>query len=98
MDTAPGKNSQRKYDELMNEEILNHAKFNGMNGGLKGEIIIDKLNEDFELLVQFMTIKSDLHAIGHSLVIELDVILKELFEMATPTNQQWKNIHKVRNH
>ena len=54
-----------------------------MNGGIKGEVIIDKLSEGFELLVQFMTVKSDLPAIGHNPLIELDVILKELFEMAT---------------
>ena len=58
-----------------------------MNGGIKGEVIIDKLCEDFEFLIQIMTVKSDLPAIGHSPLIELDVILKELFEMATPTDQ-----------
>ena len=57
MDTTPGKNSKRKYVELMNQERVNHANFEGMNGGLKGEAIIDKLNEDFELLVQFMNVK-----------------------------------------
>ena len=98
MDTAPGKNSQRKYVKLMNQARLNHANFEGMNGGIKGEVIINKLSEDFELLVQFMTIKSDISAIGHIPLIELDVIQSELFEMATPLDQQWKDIHRVRNH
>ena len=82
----------------MNQERVNHAKFEGMNGGLKGEVIINKLGEDFELLAQFMIFKLDLPSIGHSPLINLDVILKELFEMATPTDQQWKDIHRVSNH
>ena len=70
---------QSKYVELLNQERLNHVKFEGMNGGIKGEVIINKLSKDFELLVQFMTAKSDLPAIGHSPLIDLDVILKEIF-------------------
>ena len=87
-----------KYVELLYQERINDTKFEGMNGGLKGEVIIDKLNEDFELLETLMTVKSDLPAIAHFPLIDLDVILKELFEMATPTDQQWKYIHRVRNH
>ena len=60
-----------------------------MNGGLKGQVIIDKLSEEFDLLGTLMTVKSDLPAIGHSPLIDLDVILKEIFEMATPIDQQW---------
>ena len=89
---------QRKYVELLNHTILNHAKFEGMNGGIKGQVIIDKINEEFELLETLMTIKQDLLAIGHSPLIDLDVILKDLFEMTTPIDQQWKDIHRVINH
>ena len=59
-----------------------------MNGDIKGQVIIDKINEDFELLSQFRTIKSYLPTIGHSPLIDLDVLLKELFVMTTPTNQK----------
>ena len=69
-----------------------------MNGGIKGHVIIDKVNKDFDLLETLMIVKSHLPTIGHTPLIDLDVILKELFEMATPTNQQWKDIHRVRNH
>ena len=69
-----------------------------MNVGINRHVIIDKHSEYFELLVQFRNAKLDLPAIGHSPLIELDVILKELFEMATPTDQQWKDIHRVSNH
>ena len=79
---------QKKYVKLLNQERLNHANFEGMNGGLKGEVIIDKRSEDFELLAQFMAVKLDLPTIVHNPLIELDVILKELFEMETPTDQQ----------
>ena len=89
---------QRKYVKLLLEERLIHAKFEGMNGGLKGQVIINKISEDFELLAQFMTLKSYLPTIGHSPMSELDFILKDLFEMATPTNKQQKYIHRVSNH
>ena len=89
---------QKKYVELLQEERVNHENFEGMNGGIKGQVIIDKHNEDFELLETLMTVKSDLPAIGHSPLIDLDFILKELFEMATPTDKQWRDIHRVRNH
>ena len=69
-----------------------------MNGGIKGQVIIDKLSEYFELLETLMTVKSDLPAIGHSSLIGLNVIVNEIFDMATPTDQQWKDIHRVRNH
>ena len=98
MDTAPRNNSHRKYVELMNQERVNHANFEGMNGGIKRQVIIGKLSEDFELLETLMTAKLDIPTIGHTPLINLDVILKEIFEMATPTDQQWKDIHRVRNH
>ena len=56
-----------------------------MNGGIKGHVIIDKVNKDFDLLETLMTVKSHLPTIGHTPLIDLDVILKELFEMVTPT-------------
>ena len=65
-----------------------------MNGGMKGEVIVIKLNDDFELLTQFRMIKSSLPAIGHSPLIDLDVSLKEMFEMEIVTDQLWKDIHK----
>ena len=89
---------QRKYVELPNQERLNHANFKGMNDRIKGEVITDKLSKDFEMLVQFMNVKSDLPSIGHSPLIELDFILKEIFEMATHIDQQWKDIQRVSNH
>ena len=77
---------QRKYVDLLQEEILNHANFEGMNGGIKEQVIIDKIGEEFELLETLMTVKSDLPSIGHSPLIDLDLILKDIFEMATPTD------------
>ena len=69
-----------------------------MNGGINGEVIIDKLSEEFELLAQFRTIKSYLPAICHRPLIDLDVLLKELFEMATLIDHQLKDIHRLSNH
>ena len=61
---------------MLNQERVNHEKVQGMNGRLKGEVIIDKLNKDFELLAQFRTVKLDIHSIGHVPLIDMDVLLK----------------------
>ena len=72
---------------MIQEERLNHANFEGINGGIKRQVIIDQLSKDFELLETLMTAKLDIPTIGHTPLINLDVILKEIFEMATPTDQ-----------
>ena len=69
-----------------------------MNGEIKEQVIIDKIGKEFELLETLMTVKSDLPSIGHSPLINVDVILKDIFEMATPTDKKCKDIHRVRNH
>ena len=43
---------QGKYLELLHKERVNHVKFEGMDRGLKGEVVVSELNEDFELLIQ----------------------------------------------
>ena len=86
---------QGKYLELLNQERVNHAKFEGMDGGINGEVMVSKLSEDFELLTQFRMIKSILPAISHNPLIDLEVVLKELFEMTIPTDQIWEDIHRM---
>ena len=85
---------QGKYVEMLNQKRLNHANFKGMDGGIKGEVIVGKPNDEFDLLTQFRVIKSSLPVIGHSPLIDLDVSLKEMFEMEIVTDQLWKDIHK----
>ncbi len=40
-----------KYVELLNQVRAYHSKFDGLHKGLKGEIIVNKLSDDFELLI-----------------------------------------------
>jgi len=54
----------------LNQARINHAKFEGLDGGLKGEVIVRKLSGDFELLIQFRKIKSSLPIITHGPLIE----------------------------
>ena len=85
-----------KYIELLNQERLNHAKFESLDGGIKGEVIVGKLGDDFELIMtQFKMIKSSLPVIGHTPLIDLDFFLKEMFDMEIPTYHLWKEIHKL---
>ena len=77
---------QGKYLELLNQERMNHAKFEGMDEGIKGEVSLNKLNEEFELLNQLWMITSSLPAVIHNPLIDLYVVLKYLFEMTIPTD------------
>ena len=86
---------QGKYLELLNQERVNHAKFEGMDGGIKGGVVVNKLSEEFELLNQLRMITYILPTIIYNPLIDLEVVLKELFEMTIPTDQLWEDIHRL---
>ena len=54
--------------------------------GLKGEVVIKKLKDDFELTVQFKSIRSSLPVITHAPLIKLDVLLKEMMDAEIPND------------
>ena len=56
-----------------------------MDGGIKGEVAVSKLSEGFELLTQFRMITSSLPIVNHNPLIDMDVVLKDMFEMTIPT-------------
>ena len=45
-----------KYDSLLKEIRIDHAKFQDMEKNLKGEVVIEKLKDDFHVLNQFQLI------------------------------------------
>ena len=44
---------KENYDSLLKAIMMDHVKFQDMEKGLKGEVIVDKLNDDFRVLNQF---------------------------------------------
>ena len=44
---------KENYDYVLKALKMDHVKFQDMEKGLKGEVIVDKLNNDFHVLNQF---------------------------------------------
>ena len=48
------------YDNLLAQQRMNHDKFQDMEGTLKGEDILNKLDDDFDILCQIKNIRKNL--------------------------------------
>ena len=49
------------YDNLLAQQRMNHDKFQDMEGTLKGEDILNKLEDDFDILCQIKNIRKTFH-------------------------------------
>ena len=72
-----------------------HSKFNDMVKGLKGITVISKMRQDFELPLLFREIKAKLPVFTECPLIELDVLMKELSNVAVPRDEEWKEVFRV---
>ena len=54
------------YDNLLAQQRVNHDKFQDMEGIMKGEDILNKLEDDFDLLYQIKNIRKSLPPISFS--------------------------------
>ena len=68
---------------------MNHDKFQDMEGILKGEYILNKLEDDFDILCQLKHIKKGLPPISFSNCMELEVIAREMQAYNVPSKAQW---------
>jgi FtsZ-binding cell division protein ZapB len=87
--------SQEKYNVLLTQARMDHSKFEDLEKGLKGNTIVDKLTNDFEILSQFRTIKSCLPPISYASCIELEVLIKEMVDYDIPSESQWKEVERL---
>ena len=62
--------SKDDYDTLLSQVRLDHSKFENMEKGLKGEVIVNNLTDDFDVLGQFQVIKSNLPPIYFTSCVE----------------------------
>ena len=53
------------YFYLLSQIRMDHSKFDNLEKGLKGEIIVNKLFDGFELVLLFRRIKSNLPSDTH---------------------------------
>ena len=49
--------SQEHYHNLLVQSRMDHSKFDDLEKGLTGKVIVDKLTEDFEILYKFLIIR-----------------------------------------
>ena len=59
---------------------MGHSKFEDLEKNLKGEAMVNKLSDDFDILAQFKVIKSNFLPICISSCLELQVLVKEMME------------------
>ena len=64
---------------------------------LKGQIIMDKLSNNFDLLTNLKIILKNRHPPSYSQYIELDVLSREMMDYACPTRVEWRSIYKYGN-
>ena len=65
-----------------------------MEGNFNGEVIIDKLGDDFSILDQFQIIKEALPPIFFSSCVELEVLQREMVNFELPLQKQWNEVEK----
>ena len=67
-----------------------------MDTNLKVESIVDKLLDDFDILAQIKIIKENSPPISISTCVELQVMVREMMEYKTPSQNYWDHIEKFR--
>lgn len=78
----------------MAQQRVNHDKFQELEGTLKGEDILNKLEDDFDVLSQLKYIRRNLPSISFSNCVELEVLAREMQAYNVPSKAQWMEIEK----
>ena len=82
------------YDDLLAQQRVNHDNFQDMEGIIKGEEILNKLEDDFDILCQIKNIRKILPPISFSKCVELEVIAWEMKSYTVPSKAQWMEVDK----
>ena len=65
-----------------------------MEGTLKGEDIMNKFEDDFDILCQIKNIRKILPPISFSKCVELEVIAQEMSSYTIPSKSHWMEVYK----
>ena len=74
--------------------MINHDKFQELEGTLKGEHILNKLEDDFDILSRLKYIRRSLPPISFSNCVELEVLVREMQAYNVPSKAQSMEIDK----
>ena len=86
--------NKEDYDNLLAQQRVNHDKFQELEGTLKGEDILNKLEDDFDILSQLKYVRISLPPISFSNYVELEVLAQEMQAYNIPSKAQWMEIDK----
>ena len=68
-----------------------------MEKNLKGEVVIENLKYDFQVLNQFQFIKLTLPPISYESCVELEVLSREMMDSGIPSRVFWIEIERFNN-
>ena len=88
--------SQEHYHNLLVQSRMDHSKFDDLEKGLTGKVIVDKLTKDFEILQKFLIIRGGLPKVSDEAYMELEVSIWEMIEYDIPSTEQWRAIERFR--
>ena len=77
--------SQDHYHSLLVRICMDHSKFDNLERGLTGKVIVDKLTEDFEIMQKFLIIRGGLPKVSYEAYMELEVSIQEMIEYDIPS-------------
>lgn len=61
---------------------------------MKGQTVVEKLNEDFDLLSKFKLIQKNIQTPSYAHSVEFDVVTREMMAYEYSLTNQWKTISK----
>ena len=88
---------KEKYDSMLKSNTTNHTKLQDIEKGLKGEVIIEKLKVDFDVLDQLQLIKSTLPPLSYFPCVELEILSREMMDYEIPSRVFWTEIERFGN-
>ena len=88
--------SQKHYHSLLVQSHMDHSKFENLEKGLTGKVIVDKLTDDFEILQKFLIIRGGLPKMSYEAYMELEVSIWEMIEYDIPSTEQWRSIERFK--
>ena len=74
---------------------MDHTKSKELIKGLIGKVIIETLNDDFEIIERFLITQRSLPPISYTQYVELDVAIKEMIDCDLSNHEQWKDVEKL---
>lgn len=74
---------------------MDSSKLNKMPGTLSKSTVFDRLSDDFRILHQFRNLREFITSMSYTHCIELEILLKDMFDYEMLTKEQWKQVGRL---